>query len=213
VGDLTDDFTQEAKGEEGKSDLTGYARYRHLKANVRRRRALYKLLIILALAAVGLAVVDILLLGSILKFAVLGVFAVLLIWGILMMLSSRRGREELADIDRLQRTLLQCPECKNVFQYGEIHFDEHQKAAFTCPVCGAYGALPDPTSPPVKAVVPEGDLKVRNYVCTNCKEEIEVGTYGDQPLYDVRFRSCPRCGQAKFIQKKPERQPGPVNPV
>lgn len=194
-------------------EVAGYARYRHLKANVKRRRTLYVLLIVLSVVTLGFAAVDILFLGSAAKFAVLGAFVVEIIWAILMLISTHRGREELAEIDRLQRTLLQCPDCKNVFQYGEIHFDDHQKAAFTCPVCGAYGALPDPGAAPVKAVVPEGDLKVKHYVCTNCKEEIEVGTYGDQPLYDVRFRSCPRCGQAKFIQKKPERAQSPVNPV
>lgn len=196
-----------------KEEVTGYARYRHLQANVRKRRGLYTLLIILGIIAILAAVADILFLDSVMKLGVLGVFAFLIIWSILMLFSRRRHQAELAEIDRLQRTLLQCPDCKNVFQYGEIHFDDHKKAAFTCPICGAYGALPDPGAAPVKAVVPEGDLKVKHYVCSNCKEEIEVGTYGEQPLYDVRFRTCPRCGQAKFIQKKAERAPTPVNPV
>ncbi|MHB8633929.1 MAG: hypothetical protein ACYDBQ_08205 [Thermoplasmatota archaeon] len=198
-------------------EARGYARYQHLKANVRRRRMLYKLLIVLAAVAFVGAVIDVLFIepsGSpgLQPFFLLALFG-LLIWAILMLVSLPRGREELAEIDRLQRTLLQCPDCKQVFQFGEVHFDDHKKAAFTCPMCGAYGALPETGSAPVKAVVPEGELKVRHYVCSNCKEEIEVGTYGEQPLYDVRFRTCPRCGESKFIQKKPDRVPPPVNPV
>lgn len=206
------DTGADTKGKDAAAEV-GYARYRHLKANVRKRRAAYKVFIPVAIVVFAATIADILFLKSVLEIPLLVAFGILLIVAIALLFSSRRGREELAEIDRLQRTLLQCPDCKNVFQYGEIHFDDHKKAAFSCPICGAYGALPDNDADPVKAVVPEGELKVRHYVCGNCREEIEVGTYGDQPLYDVRFRTCPHCGESKFIQKKPARPVEPVNPV
>jgi predicted RNA-binding Zn-ribbon protein involved in translation (DUF1610 family) len=197
----------------------GYAKYRHLKANVRKRRGLYIWIIILALAVVAFAFVDVMFLGDpyadrasddplkYIEYAVYGVLALLLLWALLLMVSGKRSEDEMAapmqeTIPReMERTLLQCPECKSTFQFGEQHFVDNRRTAFSCPVCGAFGKLPDPYQEPVKVLRPEGDFKELRYHCTSCNEDIAVGTFGDTPLHLVRFRACPHCGEKGYIER------------
>lgn len=190
----------------------GYAKYRHLKANVRRRRAGYLWIILLVLVVVALAFVDVMFIGPdpanrtgsdfILEYVVYGLLAILFLWGLFMLFSGKRPIEEEAVIPKdMERTLLQCPECKSTFQFGESHFIDNKRTAFSCPVCGAFGKLPDPYQEPVKVLRPEGDFKELQYHCTNCNEDIAVGTFGETPLHLVRFRACPHCGQKGFIER------------
>ena len=189
----------------------GYAKYEHLRANVRRRRLAYKLFIFVSLLTLVLAVVDILYLDSLLQYGVYGIFGLLFLWGVFLLFSRRRPQEELEEVHRLERTLLQCPDCKSVFQYGQVHFDKHQPGVFSCPVCGVYSRLPPPDAPAVKALAPEGNVKEFGYVCRNCGEEFRVGTYGEAPLHAVRFRTCPNCGEKNRVERIPlEGTPGPV---
>lgn len=190
--------------------LEGYAKYRDRKANVPRRRSAYIWILILALLTVGAAVVHVLFLledppsatDNILMYAIYGVLGGLFLWAFLMLFSGRRPVEEEAVVSQeMERTLLQCPECKAVFQFGEIHFTDNKRTAFSCPVCGAFGKLPDPYQEPVKVLRPEGDFKELHYHCTNCNEDIAVGTFGETPLHLVRFRACPHCGQKGHIER------------
>lgn len=202
------------------------AKHQHLKANPRRRRGLYALIIFLALAIVALAIVDIFVLRDeptadlsmgerAIEFAVYGLLAVLLIWAILMLFSGKSGKEawtgetttvtETMEEQRarmeLERALMQCPDCKSVFQFGEAHFRDNRRTAFSCPVCGVYSKLPDPDVEPVKVLRPEGEFKELHYHCTNCDEDIAVGTFGETPLHLVRFRACPHCGERGHIER------------
>jgi Zn finger protein HypA/HybF involved in hydrogenase expression len=202
------DAAAETQADEPK--LEGYAKYRHLKANVRRRRAGYLWIILLVLVVVALAFVDVMFIGEasdtdslvFIEYAVYGLLAILFLWGIFMLFSGKRPVEEEAVVPKdMERTLLQCPECKSTFQFGESHFVDNKRTAFSCPVCGAFGKLPDPYQEPVKVLRPEGDFKELQYHCTNCNEDIAVGTFGETPLHLVRFRACPHCGQKGFIER------------
>ncbi|MCA1819487.1 MAG: hypothetical protein ABR562_06110 [Thermoplasmatota archaeon] len=192
--------------------LEGYAKYRHRRANVRRRRAAYIWIVVLALVTVAVAFVDVMYLGTdygvrgdadrTIEYAVYGLLGFLFLWAFLMLFSRTRTVEEEAVVQKdMERTLLQCPECKSVFQFGELHFTDNKRTAFSCPVCGAFGRLPDPTLEPVKVLRPEGDFKELHYHCTNCNEDIAVGTFGETPLHLVRFRACPNCGQKGHIER------------
>jgi Zn finger protein HypA/HybF involved in hydrogenase expression len=177
------------------------ARYRHLRANVRRRRIGYALFILFAIAVFATSIVDIVFLDDLLKvYAVFPAYAVLFILAIVLLFSRRSQHEDLQELRALEKTLLQCPDCQNVFQYGQIRFHDRRKTAFSCPVCGVYSQLPDPTAEPVKALRPTGPFRELQYRCNNCSEALAVGTFGDTPLHLVRFRACPHCGEKGFIQ-------------
>jgi Zn finger protein HypA/HybF involved in hydrogenase expression len=190
--------------------LEGYAKYRHLKANVGRRRAAYIWIFLLALIVLGAAAAHIALVmespmsdtDNMIMYAVYGALGILFLWALLLLFSGKRPVEEEAYVPReMERTLLQCPECKSTFQFGEQNFSNNQRTAFSCPVCGAFGKLPDPTQEPVKVLRPEGDYKELRYHCTNCNEDLAVGTFGATPLHLVRFRACPHCGEKGHIER------------
>lgn len=204
-------------------------KYRHVKANPRRRRMLYALIIFLAFAAVAAAVIDIFVLREadtkaevealttserVIEYAIYGSIALLFLWALFMLFSRRSGLEPWTETTvltetveqraarlELERTLMQCPDCKSVFQFGEAHFRDNRRTAFSCPVCGVYSRLPDPGKEPVKVLRPEGDFKELQYHCTNCDEDMAVGTFGETPLHLVRFRACPSCGERGFIER------------
>jgi hypothetical protein len=176
-------------------------RYKQLHANVKRRRGFYVLFIVLVLAVLALSIVDILFLGSKLKW--LGVFpayGLLLVLAILLLFSRKKHREELEELRALERSLLQCPDCLNIFRFGSVNWAQHKKAAFSCPVCGVYSALPGPGTPPVEAFLPSGEVSEVEYSCGNCGEEFAIGTFTGTPLHQVQFRSCPNCEQKGHIR-------------
>ena len=182
---------------------TGYAKYRHLRANVARRRVLYKLFIVFAIVVFAVSIVDILWLESVLKLGVYGAYALLFLFGLILLASRKRSAEELAQLKELEKALLQCPECRNIFQFGEANLSGRKKVAFSCPVCGTYSALPEPDAEPVKAVPPGGILKELTYTCENCKERIAVGVFGEQSLHASKFRACPHCGEHNRVVLQP----------
>jgi transcription elongation factor Elf1 len=169
------------------------ARYRRLRANVRRRRVLYWLLILLAVATLAATVWDIVLNDSDWQWFLLPVYAVLFLLGVLALLSRKRHLEEVNEIKALERAWLECDNCRSVFQFGQESLDARRRVGFTCPVCGSESSLPLPGAEPVERALPSGRLEEANYLCGNCKEDIVVGVYGGRPR-DVDFRACPRCG-------------------
>ena len=175
------------------------ARYGRLRANVRRRRALYVLLLLLAVATFVATVWDITFNASDLKWVLLPVYLVLFILGILALISRRRHLEEVNEIKALERAWLECDNCRSVFQFGSESFVSRRRVGFTCPVCGDESALPLPGGEPVERALPASQLHEVNYVCGNCKEDIVVGTYGSRPR-DVDFRACPKCGATGQIR-------------
>jgi Zn finger protein HypA/HybF involved in hydrogenase expression len=175
-------------------------RYRHLRANVRRRRMGYALFILFALAVFATSIVDIVFLSQALMPYVFALYGVLLVLAIVLLFSRRSQHEDLQEMRSLEKALLQCPDCQNVFQYGQIRFHDRRKTAFSCPVCGVYSQLPDPTAQPVKALRPNGSFHELQYRCNNCNEALAVGTFGETPLHLVRFRACPNCGEKGFIE-------------
>jgi len=200
-----------------------YAKHRHVRANVGRRRGLYALIIFLAIVAIAVALVDILILRAdkdvsnlatsdrMIEFGVYGFLALLFLWAFFMLFSRKSGEEQVVETTEtteemqarleLERALMQCPDCKSVFQFGEVHFRDNRRTAFSCPVCGVYSRLPDPGMEPVKVLRPEGEFKELQYHCTNCNEDLAVGTFGETPLHLVRFRACPSCGERGFIER------------
>ena len=174
------------------------ARYRLLRANVRRRRAVYVVFIVLAVVILVATVWDIALNGSDLQWVLLPGYAVLFILGLLLLISRRRHLEEVNEIKALERTWLECDNCRSVFQFGSESFLSRRRVGFTCPVCGDESALPLPGAQPVERALPAGSLHEINYLCGGCKEDIVVGVYGGRPR-DVDFRACPRCGEAGQI--------------
>jgi hypothetical protein len=176
-------------------------RYKSLRANVRRRRIGYALFILFALAVFATSILDIVLLDDMLKLTlVFPLYAVLFVLAIVLLFSRRNQAQDLQELRSLEKTLLQCPDCQNVFQYGQIRFHDRKKTAFSCPVCGVYSQLPDPTAEPVKALRPTGPFRELQYRCNNCNEALAVGTFGETPLHLVRFRACPNCGEKGFIE-------------
>jgi hypothetical protein len=170
------------------------ARYRTLRANVRRRRFFYGLFIVLAIVILVATLWDIVFNASDLKWPLLAGYLVLFIIGLLMLISRKRHLEEVNEIHALERTWLECETCRSVFQFGSESFLSRRRVGFTCPVCGDESALPLPGTDPVERPLPAGSLHEINYLCGHCKEDIVIGVYGGRPR-DVDFRACPRCGE------------------
>ena len=170
------------------------ARYKQLRANVRRRRVFYGLLILFAILTFAATVWDIVFNDSDLKWFLLPVYIVLFILGIFALISRRRHLEEINEIKALERTWLECDNCRSVFQFGSESFLSRRRVGFTCPVCGDESALPLPGAERVERPLPSGSLHEISYLCGHCKEDIVVGVYGGRPR-DVDFRACPRGGE------------------
>lgn len=170
-----------------------WERYNQLRANVRRRRFLYGVMIVLDIVVVLATLWDIIFNDSDYQWFLLPAYAVLFVWGLLMLISRRRHLQEVAELQAMQRTYLECENCNSVFQFGQLRFGERQRIGFTCPVCGDESALPGPGSTPVERVLPEAQVTEVTYACGNCAEEIVVGAFGQTPV-ETRFRACPHCG-------------------
>lgn len=171
------------------------ARYRQLRANVRRRRVAYGFIIVLAIVTFLATAWDIIFNESAFQWFLLPVYVVLLLWGLLLLISRRRHLEEVAELEAMHRTYLECEACNSVFQFGELRFGDRKRVGFSCPVCGEDSALPTPGATPVERVLPEANVIETTYACGNCSEQIVVGTFGQTPRAS-RFRACPRCGVA-----------------
>lgn len=170
-----------------------WERYNQLRANVRRRRVAYGIIITLAILVFLATAADIIFNDSGLKWPLLAVYVVLFVWGLILLFSRRRHLQEVAELEAMQRTYLECGHCNSVFQFGELRFGERKRIGFSCPVCGDESALPGPGATPVERVLPEAQVVEATYNCGNCTEQIVVGTFGTAPV-ESRFRACPRCG-------------------
>lgn len=178
------------------------ARYRQLRANVRRRRAAYVVIILLAIGVLAATVWDIVFNDSDLKWFLLPAYLVLFVWGVLLLISRKRHLQEVNEIKTMERAWLQCETCSSVFQFGSESFLSRRRVGFTCPVCGDESALPLPGTDPVEQPLPQGRLEEANYLCGHCKEDIVVGVYGGRPR-DVDFRACPKCGVSGQVRANP----------
>lgn len=189
--------------------------HEHLRANPGKRKGAFAMFLVLAFVLVGAAVADILFLDSVLKWGVLGLFALLLVWGLFLLFSRRirTSRAAYSSVDTHQwedeagwtdRALLRCPDCQNIFEYSEDHLDDRRDSAFSCPVCGRYSHLPKSDAEPVRAPVPEGDAQEVAYVCMECHERIRIGTFGEDPHYESTFRTCPHCGVRNAVVRGDE---------
>lgn len=174
------------------------ARYRQLRANVRRRRFFYGLFIFLAIGIFVATLWDIVYNGSEFQWFLLPGYVVLFVLGLLLLISRKRHLEEVNEIKALERAWLECDNCRSVFQFGSESFLSRRRVGFTCPVCGDESALPAPGAQPIERALPAGSLHEISYLCGNCKEDIVVGVYGGRPR-DVDFRACPRCGESGHI--------------
>lgn len=172
-----------------------WERYNQLRANVRRRRLGYVLILVFAFVTLLATLVDIVYNDSDLKWPLLALYLILLVWGILMLFSRRRHLQEVAELESMQRTYLECDHCRNVFQFGELRLKDRKKVAFSCPVCGEDSNLPAPDAQPVERVLPDASVVESTYSCGNCREQIVVGTFGGKPK-DSSFQACPSCGVA-----------------
>ena len=183
----------QAKAEKDTGLAGKWERYNQLRANVRRRRAAYGIIITLAILVFLATAGDIIFNDSGLKWPLLAAYVALFVWGLVLLFSRRRHLQEVAELEAMQRTYLECEHCNSVFQFGELRFGERKRIGFSCPVCGDESALPGPGAVPVERVLPEAQVVEATYSCGNCTEQIVVGTFGAAPV-ESRFRACPRCG-------------------
>lgn len=189
---VASDRTDAAVAEEGRLAVK-MERYRELRANVRRRRVAYGLIITLAIVTFLATAADIIFNDSAFQWYLLPVYVVLFLWGLLLLISRRRHLQEVAELEAMHRTYLECEKCNSVFQFGELRFGDRKRVGFSCPVCGEDSALPTPGAAPVERVLPEANVIETTYACGNCREQIVVGTFGMVPR-ESRFRACPSCG-------------------
>lgn len=168
-------------------------RYRELRANVRRRRVAYGVIITLAILTFLGTAADIVFNDSDFQWYLLPVYVVLIVWGVVLLFSRRRHLQEVMELEAMHRTYLECERCNSVFQFGELRFGDRKRVGFSCPVCGEDSALPTPGAAPVERILPEANVIETTYACGNCSEQIVVGTFGMTPR-ESRFRACPSCG-------------------
>ncbi len=204
--ELEDDWSDDAE-----------ARYGHLRADVHKRRAGYKWVILFGVLTLVTSVVDILFLDQILLLPVVGIYGLLAVVAVLMYFSRRvrepveeeeetepqpqtdvavnlREREGTSyDLADVRHGVLSCPSCRQVFQLGLEHYDQRRAVLFTCPECGEAGRLPTGAKKPVEAEVPVKPVHEAWYHCDHCGEDWNVGTFGHEGRTS-RFEACPHCG-------------------
>ncbi|MEK6976258.1 MAG: hypothetical protein AABY18_07950 [Candidatus Thermoplasmatota archaeon] len=171
-----------------------WERYNQLRANVRRRRTAYGLAILFGVLVFLATAWDIVFNESAYQWYLLPIFAAIILWEVILFFSRRRHLQEVAELEAMHRTYLECETCNSVFQFGELRFSDRKRVGFSCPVCGEDSALPGPGATPVERVLPEANVIETTYACGNCSEQIVVGTFGGTPR-ETRFRACPSCGE------------------
>lgn len=170
-----------------------WERYNQLRGNVRRRRALYVIIILLAIGVFLGTAWDIVYNASEFKLYFFGAYGLLFLWGLLLLFSRKRHLQEVRELEAMHRTYLECEACNSVFQFGELRLHDRKSVGFSCPVCSEESALPGTSAIPVERVLPEAGVLETSYACGNCNEQIVLGTFGATPR-ETRFRACPSCG-------------------
>jgi transcription elongation factor Elf1 len=190
-----------------------YAKYQHLRANVRRRRRAYAWFIVLAILVFLASIADILFLRDedwnadkvtlggftwgLIETVVYALYAVLFVWGLFLLLSRRRHKEDLAALAELERSLWACPDCGAIMELG-LALPGEKTVAMSCPNCGRFNRV-RPDAPTMHAETPAGRPLETRFTCTECNEEIGVGMFGRAPG-PVQFRACPHCGTTGTVQ-------------
>ena len=190
VGEKTDKQRAEEERLEAKLE-----RYRRLRASVRNRRIAYFLAIVLGLLVFAATLWDIIFNDSELQWILLPLFLAIILWEVILLFSRRRHLQEVAELEAMHRTYLECDHCKSVFQFGELNFGNRKRVGFTCPVCAEESALPGPDAQPVERILPDARVLEATYACGHCSEQMVVGTFGATPRESL-FRACPNCGTA-----------------
>jgi len=161
------------------------ARYRELRANVRRRRAFYGITIVLAIAVFLATVWDIVFNASDLKWPLLAAYVVLFILGILALISRRRHLEEVNELAELRRVFLEDPGSGDIFEVSSSRLEALQGVEFSSPTTGAFFRVPPLDTPPVERTLPGGSPVARRFDHEGV--DVEIATYGAPPR-DVVFR-------------------------
>jgi predicted RNA-binding Zn-ribbon protein involved in translation (DUF1610 family) len=191
------------------------ARYRHLRANVRRRRRLYGLFIVLAIVTLAVTVVDILFLleedwnadavpvggqeFGLIQVVAYALYVILFVFAVFLLFSRRQHIDDLRELAVLEKTYLSCENCNGVFQFGQLNLNDRKRIGFSCPICGEESALPGLDAVPIEMPLPAGTPAEAHYNCSHCGEEIAVATFGAAPK-SVSFRACPHCGKTGRVE-------------
>lgn len=175
------------------SQAPKWERYNQLRANIRRRRIAYVVALVLGILVFLATVWDMVFNAAEFKWYLLPAFALIVLWEVILLFSRQRHLQEVAELEAMHRTYLECDACRSVFQFGALRLKDRRKVAFSCPVCNEDSLLPPPDASPVERVLPEANVQELTYACRNCNEQMVVGTFGSRPK-DTSFEACPRCG-------------------
>lgn len=161
------------------------ARYRTLRANVRRRRAFYIVSILLAIAVLAATVWDIVFNASDLKWPLLAAYVALFVLGIIALISRRRHLQEVLELAELRRVFLEDPASGDIFELTSSRLPDLQGVEFTSPTTGQFYRVPSLDSAPVERNIPAGSSVARQFDLDGI--DVEIATYGTAPR-DVEFR-------------------------
>ena len=161
------------------------ARYRQLRANVRRRRAAYVLLLLLGIAVLVATVWDMTFNAADLKWPLLACYVVLLILCILALISRRRHLEEVNELAELRRVFLEDPGTGDIFELGSSKLEALQGMELSSPTTGAFYKVPNLNAQPIERNFPAGTPIPRRFQQDGI--DVEVATYGTEPR-NVQFR-------------------------
>jgi hypothetical protein len=161
------------------------ARYKQLRANVRRRRVMYGLFIVLAIAVFAGSIWDILYNSSDLMVAVFVAYGVIFLWGLLLLFSRQRHLEEVEEMLALERVFMEDPATGEIFQLAASKLPALEGLEFSSPVSGQFFRMPSLSAKHVERVLPGGALQSKTFKHNGV--EGEVATFGKEPK-PVQFR-------------------------
>ena len=161
------------------------ARYRTLRANVRRRRAAYVLLLLLAIAVLAATVWDMVFNAADLKWLLLPGYPVPVVLGVLALVSRRRHLEEVNELAELRRVFLEDPGSGDIFELTSSRLEALQGAELSSPTTGEFFRVPPLDTPPLERAFPTEPPVSRRFDHDGI--DVEVATYGRTPR-DVTIR-------------------------
>jgi hypothetical protein len=163
------------------------ARYKQLRANVRRRRFAYGLFIVLDIVVIAATVWDILYNHSDFELYVFAAYGVLFLFGLILLFSRRKHLEEVAEMARLERVVLEDPSTGELFQLGASKLPDLVGLEFSSPATGRYYRMPALDSQRVERPAPDAAAVVKPFHYEGITGE--VATFGKEPA-DIKFRKA-----------------------
>lgn len=179
------DEQQKARDAKDAEKAAHFARYKQLRANVGRRRFFYGLFIVLAIGVFAGSLWDILYNDSDFMLYVFGAYALIFLWGIILLFSRRKHLEEVEELWDLERLFLEDPGTGEVFQLSASKLPDLVGVEFSSPVSGQFYKMPALESKQVERVLPQGEPRTKNFKFGEV--EGEVATFGKDPA-DITFR-------------------------